>query len=680
MKPEIKIQHGLVQIHGINGRKLLHDIARVHRSSRFVQNVFREIRGIWMFNRGVEFPEFFLPDVFHVMQQLATTEVRIQSKSIAARVSAAILDQTWLGQIDHVVDTRVDLSKLKQLTYTPMGHQMDFFQHYRTKVRSMHLNGTLLAANVGTGKTYMGLALSHCLDADRIIVICPLPAVQRVWEDQILKVFRQSQTYWISTSRVPFKGQRIAVYHYEALPKALDDVHALAAARAVIILDECHNLNEPKSARTRAFLSLVAALKSKDVILASGSPIKAESYEIGTLLKAIDPMFTADVEEMFKRAYAGTSKERAEIIKSRLGQISFQVTSAVTALAAPTAIDLPVQIPNGDQYTLKVLKTKMQAYIIERTQYYETRSKADHAFYAACLDHYARTIQHDAPAQEQLALYRVYIEDIQHAYATKRLGDVSAQMEFCNRFETQQIIPSLLAADRPTFKETKTIIKYVGLKIQGECLGRVLGRFRIQCHVDMVPHIDFASIIDDAEAKTIVFTTYTEVCTAVTDVVTASGYRPVQVYGPHTKNLSASVSTFERTVEANPLVATYASLSTAVPLIMANTIIMINTPFRSYIQEQSIGRVHRLGQVCPVFIYTCLLDTGTEPNISTRGIDILAWSQTQVEQLTGVENIFKAQTTVNDDGGYTIANESIGYHEHYIDPSTLPVISKWGST
>jgi hypothetical protein len=87
----------------------------------------------------------------------------------------------------------------------------------------------------------------------------------------------------------------------------------------------------------------------------------------------------------------------------------------------------------------------------------------------------------------------------------------------------------------------------------------------------------------------------------------------------------------------NPLLATYASLSTGVRLTIADTMILLNSPFRAYILEQAISRIYRLGQDSQTYVYQCILDTGEVPNISTRSADILAWSTEQVEAIMGIK-------------------------------------------
>lgn len=156
------------------------------------------------------------------------------------------------------------------------------------------------------------------------------------------------------------------------------------------------------------------------------------------------------------------------------------------------------------------------------------------------------------------------------------------------------------------------------------------------------------------------------------------------VYGEYTKNLSKIVESFKVDPEINPLVTTYDSLSTAVPLVVANTIIMINLPFRSYIKEQAIARINRLKQDTQTYIFEVSLDTGDKPNLSTRTIDILEWSKKQVQFIMGDEGgidwseVSEVNSSDNTSTTISISNESYDIdirNTYTVDK--LSILDKW---
>lgn len=157
---------------------------------------------------------------------------------------------------------------------------------------------------------------------------------------------------------------------------------------------------------------------------------------------------------------------------------------------------------------------------------------------------------------------------------------------------------------------------------------------RIDAHREMTKAIPFLDICESTQKKTVVFTSFVDVLQDAMSACKEQGLNPILVYGKTSKDVSPIVSKFEQDESINPLIATYNSLSTGVPLVMADTMIMVNAPFRSYIQDQAIARIHRLRQDSQTRVLQCYLDTGNEPNISTRSLDIMTWSQQQVEAMT----------------------------------------------
>jgi hypothetical protein len=252
------------------------------------------------------------------------------------------------------------------------------------------------------------------------------------------------------------------------------------------------------------------------------------------------------------------------------------------------------------------------------------------------------------------------------------------QAIYCNKYEKDVIGPTLPRQAKEAFKNVRSIIKYYKLKVQGEALGQILGKRRAQCIADMVPHIDMAQYIDSAKKKTIIFTSYVTVVDVVSDYLKKGGYKPAIVYGETSNQLASIVGAFERDPDLNPLIATYASLSTAVPLVMANEMILLNQPFRSYERDQATARCVRQGQDEDVNIQDIFLDTGEEPNISTRSRDILMWSRQQVEEILDFKNPTFAMESISQITQLPEQDWIVAMEEFLEDTDGFQGIEKWG--
>ena len=518
---------------------------------------------------------------------------------------------------------------------------------------------------VVTHNTIASLMLMSCLEVNKTIVVCPKNALNLTWNKTISNEFKTQPKLWTSDSTEPMIGDEdYFVVHYEGLTKFLAICDRIKDKKIGIILDESHNLNTHDSMRTLAFIELCNRINSNHILWLSGTPIKALATEAIPLFRTMDKRFTARVEESFKKIF-GISKERAtDILKNRLGNSLFVVAKTEQNLDDVIQKEIKVKMPNGEKYTLDNISKDMARYAEERFAYYKTREAEDKEFFSNVLKGFQRTLRNKKDYDEFLYYQECLSKVIKYS------GDsrfVKEEMKFCNKYESTKIIPTLSREDKIKFKEVKTIIKYVKLKVQGEVLGRIVSKARIDCHVELCKYVDYKSILDSSEKKTIIFTSFINVLTQLKETLANLNLDAKFVYGDTNKDLNNIVNSFANDPNVNPLVATYASLSTAVPMTMANQIITINLPFRDYILQQTIARVHRIGQDSQCVVYNAILDTNESPNISTRSKDILTWSTKQVEAITGVPSPYEINENIEQ------SDFSLEEFNDHIDRVTLTV-------
>lgn len=609
--------------------------------------IARDIRRLWstekvngfMFTKlsknGFSFNKFFAPDVIYALKSISEDRHSWTRKSSIGRIIEEITENCWLKSISEEHPKLLDRSHLSEIKFDLKTHQHSFLDHYEEYVPKYCLKGYLLSAAPGTGKTLTTIALALCLKADIVILIVPKNSLHRVWTAAFDgEVMKKKTPYWVSDSGLPYKGERFVIAHYEAIDKVLGFIGQHSHSNAFVAVDESHNMNEDTANRTNLFVQLCKKVDAKNVIWSSGTPLKAMGYEMIPLLKTIDPFFNADAEGRFRKIFGLKTGRAVDILRNRIGLISFKVNKQEVSDNKPSTTTIHIKIPNGGDYTLDKIRGEMQEFIVQRTAYYKEHMKRYERIYKEALAVHERTLQ-TSEQKKAFKTYQSYIADIRKYYDPEAMKTEAA---YCNTYEAKQIMPSLTEKQmRDDFKETKSVIKYVHLKIMGEALGGVLGKKRAQCHVDLVKHIPFEKIIPEAAKKTVIFTSFVEALKAADTVLKAKGFKPLLVYGETNANLSGIISDFEKNPDVNPLGATYQSLSTAVPLVMANQAIFVNMPFRDHELVQAKARIDRLGQDTPVHFVMILLDTDKEPNISTRSNEILAWSKEMVAAMMGDE-------------------------------------------
>jgi SNF2 family DNA or RNA helicase len=621
-----------IEVIGVPADVMARDITKIWETSRINVNMFVKLT-----KNSFSFPKFFAIDVLYMLNTMIQHRKSLTNVRALQTIIEKLETETWLADVvnvDYPKSDLLDLKAISALNVNLLPKQMEFLTTYNAVVDKYDLNGYLLAADPGTGKTISALALSLCLHSDLVVIVSPKNALHRVWEKEIVDRFKVPQHYWIAADGKEFDPKaKYLIIHYQYLDKIIPLLKDHSAKRPMVILDECHNMNESVSQQTTNFVALCKFLKTKHVLWQSGTPIKAMGYEMIPLLRTIDRYFTADVEERFKRIFGKNAARAVDILRNRLGMVMFRVEKSEVYSDKPIFTKVPVQIPNSREYLLSTIRDEMRKYIDERLAHYRSNMPEYQATYDRCLELHRRTL-HAKPEFAAFDLYRSYVDTLARGYDPKLMKD---EAMYCNTYELKKIIPSLPNDDRNEFKSVRSVIKYVELKVQGEALGRVLGRKRAQCHVDMIAHAGLEKIVGQSLKKTMIFTSYVDVLKEAQRYFEDLGFNTLVVHQDTNKDLANIVRAFEREVDLNPLIATYKSLSTAVPMVMANTAIMIDSPFRTYIYEQAVARLARYGQDTTVNIFDLVLDTGSEPNISTRGIDILQWSKEQVAAIMGTD-------------------------------------------
>lgn len=625
-------------ISGFDGAAFIRDINKYWRTTKLATQLFNTVS-----RRSISFYKFFAPEIYYMLEAVKNYRSRYISIKTVNAIREAMLQYTWLKNTRPVdtnsVPGRLNFKMLDKLTFTPDESQKAYFENYNYRIDQYGLRGDIVAGKPGTGKTFMTMAIAEMVESDIIIVVCEKKSIDLIWKPSIIEMYKERQKVWSTIDDKAYNDQRILISHYQAQDKIIDLLRSgiFKGKNITVILDESHNMNDPNSAQSLKFQQICFMSNSNNRLLASGTPVKALGSELVSALRVLDDLFTNEVEERFKKAFGKETQKGLDIVQHRFGLIAYVIEKKDTEVLPPRIKAYRIKIPNGSQYTLNAIKRDCEAFIRERVKFYAARRLEDEKYWTKLMAIHENSLKTQSQ-KDGFARYKNLIKIIQKNQDPRYIGE---EIKESNQYEKMFIEPTLPRNEIAAFRDIKSVIKYVMLKIQGECLGRVLGAKRIQCHVDMVPYIDWVGITESTMKKTIAFTSFVEVVDTVDKYTNKLGMHPAVVYGKTNDNLPQIISRFEKDPKLNPLVATYASLSTAVRMTMADTMVTINSPFRHYILEQAIARIYRKGQDSQTVVYQCTLDTEDEPNISTRSDDILKWSQAMVEAIMGIKSPFE---------------------------------------
>ena len=588
---------------------------------------------------GIKFKSFFKFEVIKLLEEIVKGREIYGVKIEKAKEALSIL-KPEIEEKD--VMKKFDKNHLEAIMdFKVLPHQELPLKKYMEFKEIFGYRGMLLHAAIGSGKSFLSIAISEGLhnEVDKVIILCPLPTVDRVWRSTIagepgVRCFKEPQDVYVVKDNKPYKGEKYLVCHFEGMDKLNGIVKELPKKRTVMIIDESHYLAESNSKRTQLAIDIMDRIDTDNVILLSGTPIKSGYKELANVFKFLDKEFDKQTEDRYYKLYKTPSDWLSDILKQRYNGYTTVVKKDDIMKTSLETINLRIKLPDEEMepFYLKNITIKLKEYVNNRM----AEIKANMDYWIDTYHTLRDKAKNNNPSIEDKE-FRLYMSNIDTIKKTSpfQFGYIKDILAYCNKFEKEKLIPFLPSEEAKLFTEAKTIYKYPILKVQGEALANVIGKARIDCHAMMSEYLQYNKILDATSKKTIIFSNYIEVCDKAMESVKKGGYKPIGIYGETTKNLTQLVKQFTNDPKANPLVTTYKSLSTGVPLIAADTIICIDVPFRMYIYEQAIGRAWRLGQDSDVKAFILELDTDV-PNINSRNIDIITFFKEEVEKITGV--------------------------------------------
>ena len=628
----IKVSDDYIVIKGIDFQKFLQRIKVYYSENNFSKIFMKEYtkhaQKLWekkkitrkeMKIKYLQFPTFFALEIAMIFEDLGH-EYNVKHYLKIARF---IRSKTWLKNLHlPVKEVPINVSNLKNIRYTLKPYQKDFIEMYPTLKERFNLNGYLLSFDQGLGKTLTAISLAECLDKDQVVIVCP-NSLKENWAYEIKEYFYKyedeklwrDEVYVHGSKRYSFtKKTKYIIVNLEAIPAVYD----LISNRkdSILIVDEMHNVRNMKGKRTLELLDLKSKLGKTDVLLMSGTPIKALPNEIVPSLMLIDPLFTEEVAKLYFNCFNVDGTATKEIVNARFGMVMHRKTKKeVLTLPDKHIHELNFTVPNSNKYLSDVVSKEVEEvfsrlYIAELERSDELRNN-----YINMIEKYSK-----APYKEKKE-YLKYLKNPECDYH-------ESELERFDEFTKKYVIPNIYyPVDLKNFKEAETAYVRMKERAMGKALGQIIHPRRKELYIQLYENNkeEIIDMIHNATKKTVIFSTLLEVVDYISKDLTKQGIGNVKIVGG-ADNRMDKIQAFKNDDDIEVLIATSQTLSTGVTLIEANQMFFFGTPWRSADYDQCCDRIYRIGQNTDVNIYNVLLDTGGKENLSTRMNDILKWS------------------------------------------------------
>ena len=628
------IEDGYITIKNINFVKFFQRIKEFYAENNF-SKIFMKVytnRSEKLWKKGkiskkemtvkyLKFPVFFALEIAMILEDLGSYYGARDYLKMAKKIRT----KTWLQELHRPVkEVHIDTSRLQNIKFTLKDYQLDFIKMYPTLKNRFHLDGYLLSFDQGLGKTLTAISLAECLNSQQVIIVCP-NSLKENWSYEIKEYFlkyKDNEKLWKEevfvhgSNKYKFTDRtKYIIVNLEAIPAIYNYVDRNKSS--ILIVDEMHNVRNMTGKRTVELIELKKKMGKTDVLLMSGTPIKALPNEIIPSLMLIDPLFTDDVAKLYNRCFNVDGVGTKNIVNNRFGMVMHRKTKKeVLQLPEKRLHTLSLRgVKDADKYLISNVKIDTNA-VYQRLYAAEmARSEELRLNYVNIINKY-----HKAPRSE----YDEYMKYLNHPNADYN----EAYMERMEKFIDVYVLPYIYyPPDLNAFKEARTAYLRMKERATGKALGEIMHPRRKEMFIQLYEgnKNQIIGMIHAATKKTVIFSTLLEVVNHISDDLTKQGIKNVKIVGGSGDRMKL-IQEFKNNDDVEVLIATSQTLSTGVTLTEANQMFFFGTPWRSADYNQCCDRIYRIGQTTDVDIYNVLLNTGSEPNLSTRMNDILNWS------------------------------------------------------
>ncbi|MCM1214002.1 MAG: DEAD/DEAH box helicase [Lachnospiraceae bacterium] len=648
-------KRGFISFTNINYGLLFKRINETYQEKHLDKIFYRTYRGkdITLFNkkklsRGqMKITSLITPVFFALEASILFSELGKKYRDRTYnRIAKLIYERTWLSNADKRVPESIDLSygtKMLNPRFKLKPHQEEFIRRYPALKAQLNLRGYYNAFDQGLGKTLTASVLAMSLHVDKIYVICPNTLVPN-WYNEINEYFDgRVIPYDCKSTKSPHKNARVFITNNESIKAIMPYIDK--NCRSMLIVDEGHNFRNINSARVAELIKLREALQPKDVLLMSGTPLKASPNELVPALSLLDPLFTPDAARIYNACFNFNNYEAMAIVTARLGKVIYRkMKSDVLQLPEKSIDDIRLTIRDPHPYSMKKVREDVMDWY---ARIYPDVVKEN----IGLRDAFCRLVRQYSTAGKMNTEW--YLRRI------CRFSDVDTGDTLDNLHEIDQnrvttflrdwvfVNPACSPSIQKTLIDYEAKLIHYDQVVMGRAIGKVYPPRRNAMFIALWDENEklFEKMITENLKKTVIFSQFAPVIKHISERLTALGIKNVRIDGTIVNQKRAeNLNIFHHDEEVRAILATSQSMGTGVTLIEASQMFFFGAPWRSADYDQCCDRIYRIGQDVPVFIYNILLDSG-EFNLSDRMDKIMKWSSEMFHAAVDITIVEEAMLT-----------------------------------
>lgn len=585
----------------------------------------KQIRRNEMEVKSIAFPSFFCVELQELFAELGEA----YNDFCYRKIARLIYENSWLSKADKLDIPLLKTDSLKEELndkYELLPHQKKFIELWDILKGRLNLRGYILAFGQGLGKTLTATSLSILKNKKKVYIVCPNTLTVNWAEELKLYIRKYSDiNLWkeevgiVGNSKYPVGPKcKYLICNNEALDKLLPLIN-ISGESTMLIVDESQNFRNYNGLRVKQLLDAASKIKAGDILLCSGTPIKAVPNEIVPSLMLIDPLMTDEVAHTYHLAFNIDNTLAAQIVNRRFGMIMYRKTKEELDLPPREVHDFPLQISNPNPYLLSATSEKVNErfmiYYKEKLEKNEELKKK----YQSYVERY-----HRAPQNQ----YKLYLKKfINTANTDKREFLHELDQIKIEGFVENYVRPYIPEEHKKEFEKLYTDFVMMKQSAMGKAIGEILPPLRAELYTKMfIENQDsILDMIDNHTKKTVIFSMFLPVVNEIDRAINQSKrFKSVKITGS-VKDRKAVIDRFKQDPSVKVLVATSQTLGTGVTLIEASQMFFFGPPWRETDFEQCADRIHRIGQTSKVDIFNAIL-LDSRPNLSSRMTDIMKWS------------------------------------------------------